>query len=68
MADKINEIDFNGAKKFRRPITVIAVVILLIIAVSNTMTLIRPGYVGVLIKRNGGGISTNPLNVGFHFR
>lgn len=68
MADKINDIDFNGAKKFRRPIAFIAIGILLIIAFSNTVTLIRPGYVGVLIKRNGGGISPNPLNVGFHFR
>ncbi len=42
--------------------------VILLIALSSTVVLISPGYVGVLIKRSGSGVSTQPLGVGFHLK
>ncbi len=52
----------------KRIIILITSAIVILIALSSTVTLISPGYVGVLINRSGGGVSDKPLGVGFHIK
>lgn len=52
----------------KRIIILITATIVVLIALSSTITLINPGCVGVLISRGGGGVSTKPLGVGFHIK
>lgn len=52
----------------KKIILLITSVIIILIAISSTVTLINPGCVGVLISRSGGGVSSKPLGVGFHIK
>jgi len=52
----------------KKIILLITSAIIILIALSSTVTLINPGCVGVLISRGGGGVSTKPLGVGFHIK
>lgn len=54
----------NRRKWGIRAVIVLAVFLLL----YNSVILITPGYVGVFVKRNGGGVSQTPLGVGFHMK
>lgn len=58
---------FNSTKPMKI-VVVIATAIILLITLSSTITLISPGHVGVLIKRSAGGVSPQPLGVGFHLK
>lgn len=43
-------------------------VIVALFVAFNCLVYIRPGSVGVLIHRSGGGVDKTPLGVGFHFK
>lgn len=49
-------------------IVLITSALILLIALSSTIVLISPGHIGVLIKRSAGGVSSQPLGVGFHLK
>jgi regulator of protease activity HflC (stomatin/prohibitin superfamily) len=57
------EMNNQTAKKILLPI---GAIIALLIILANCFTFISPGNVGVLIRRNGGGVDQTPLGVGFH--
>ena len=52
----------------KKIIILITSLIVILIAISSTVSLINPGCVGVLINRSGGGVSIKPLGVGFHIK
>ncbi len=57
-----------NSKKTIKIATVIASIVILLATLLSTIVLISPGYVGVLIKRSGGGVVAEPLAVGFHLK
>jgi len=52
-------------KKLIGPLAILLVVALTIL---NSIVVINPGNVGVLVHRTGGGVDPTPLEVGFHFK
>ncbi len=66
-----NVIDLDALKRLRERARWIPLAIAVLAAgifVANCMVYIRPGSVGVLIHRSGGGVDRTPLDVGFHFK
>ncbi len=44
------------------------ILVVLLLIVANSIILISPGHVGVLIHRSKGGVDPKPMDVGFHFK
>ncbi|MBI4850740.1 MAG: prohibitin family protein [Acidobacteria bacterium] len=59
---------FFHSTKSIKIVVIVSSLLILLVALSSTIILINPGHVGVLIKRSGGGISPQPLGVGFHLK
>ena len=46
-----------------------AVVVVLVVYISETLTTIHPGHVGVSVKKcSGGGVSSDPIPTGYYWR
>ncbi len=66
-----NVIDLDRLKRVRegaRWVPLGIFLILLVVFLLSSFVYIRPGSVGVLIHRSGGGVDRTPLGVGFHFK
>jgi len=64
-------IDLDALARIRERARWVPLGILVIVAAFvawNSLVYIRPGSVGVLIHRSGGGVDKTPLGVGFHFK
>jgi len=64
-------IDLDALARIRERARWIPLGILVVVAAFvtwNCLVYIRPGSVGVLIHRSGGGVDKTPLGVGFHFK
>jgi len=64
-------IDLDALARIRERARWVPLGILVILAAFvawNSLVYIRPGSVGVLIHRSGGGVDKTPLGVGFHFK
>jgi regulator of protease activity HflC (stomatin/prohibitin superfamily) len=56
------------ARKARRFGTLIAGLVALLVLLPNSITYVNPGYVGIVIRRAGGGVDKTPLGPGLHLR
>jgi regulator of protease activity HflC (stomatin/prohibitin superfamily) len=54
--------------RLKRLVTLVAVLVVLLFLLPNTITYVNPGHVGILIHRAGGGVDKTPLGPGLHFR
>jgi len=64
-------IDLDALARIRERARWVPLGILVIVAAFvawNSLVYVRPGSVGVLIHRSGGGVDKTPLGVGFHFK
>jgi regulator of protease activity HflC (stomatin/prohibitin superfamily) len=53
---------------FKRVVTVVAGLIVLLVLAPSMVTYINPGHVGIVIHRAGGGVDRTPLGPGLHAR
>ena len=51
---------------FKRVVTVLAALVLLLVLAPSAITYINPGHVGIVIHRAGGGVDRSPLGPGLH--
>ena len=58
----------NAGARIIRLAGVIAAIVLLLLLVPNMVTYVNPGYVGIIIRRAGGGVDSKPLGPGLHLR
>jgi len=75
IGDRMSSLNLGGVgggsdigRKIRRVVTVIAVLVLALVLLPNTITYVNPGYVGIVIHKAGGGVDKVPLGPGLHLR
>jgi regulator of protease activity HflC (stomatin/prohibitin superfamily) len=51
-----------------RLVGIAGTLLLLLVLLPNSVTYVNPGYVGIVIRRAGGGVDPNPLGPGLHLR
>jgi regulator of protease activity HflC (stomatin/prohibitin superfamily) len=56
-----------GARLFRL-VGIVATIVVLLFLIPNAVTYVNPGYVGIVIRRAGGGVDSKPLGPGLHMR
>src|SRR5262245_14432320 len=64
MVSEFNVQNRNLSKLIFASLAALAVIVFAL----DTVKFISPGNVGVLIRRNGGGVDPTPLGVGFHMK
>ena len=57
----------TGVRLFRL-VGIVATIVVLLLLIPNAVTYVNPGYVGIVIRRAGGGVDTKPLGPGLHLR
>jgi regulator of protease activity HflC (stomatin/prohibitin superfamily) len=56
-----------GARLFRL-VGIVTTIVVLLFLIPNAVTYVNPGYVGIVIRRAGGGVDSKPLGPGLHMR
>jgi regulator of protease activity HflC (stomatin/prohibitin superfamily) len=51
-----------------RLVGIAGTLLLLLVLLPNSVTYVNPGYVGIVIRRAGGGVDPSPLGPGLHLR
>ena len=51
-----------------RLVGLVATIVVLLLLIPNMVTYVNPGYVGIVIRRAGGGVDSKPLGPGLHLR
>ncbi|HEX2717478.1 MAG TPA: prohibitin family protein [Gemmatimonadaceae bacterium] len=62
---------FSGSspvKRLGRLVVIGATVLVALIVLPKMVTYVNPGYVGIVIRRAGGGVDAQPLGPGLHMR
>jgi regulator of protease activity HflC (stomatin/prohibitin superfamily) len=73
VGDRLDAMGFSGSASDRgsrimRLLGIGAGIIVLLFLIPNTVTYVNPGYVGIVIRRAGGGVDPKPLSAGLHMR
>ena len=58
----------NGGARLFRLVGIVATIVVLLFLIPNAVTYVNPGYVGIVIRRAGGGVDSKPLGPGLHMR
>ena len=71
--DRMNTMRFTmggagGGRRLKGLAGIVGALFLLLILLPNSVTYVNPGYVGIVIRRAGGGVDPAPLGPGLHLR
>ena len=58
----------SPAKRLGRMVIIGATILVALIVLPKMVTYVNPGYVGIVIRRAGGGVDSKPLGPGLHLR